>query len=207
MAEYILEDWYGKEQTFDKETIYVQGTDGELMPFTHGAGNPVIEPLNVTENGTYEVPEGVDGYSPVTVNVAGSGGSGDSGATLENPIVATGTFVPTGDTITFKHNLGVVPDCVVIRNLNSISGVVPSNCVLYAIGFRKDIPFGLSLQNHLLQATSGCQNISANIGIEESGNDMAGFRNANATSITVGGWVGKLDTTAEYEWKATRILP
>lgn len=131
----------------------------------------------------------------------------DSGATLENPIVATGTFVPTGDTIIFKHNLGVVPDCVVIRNLNSISGVVPSNCVLYAIGFRKDIPFGLSLQNHLLQATSGCQNISVNMGIEESGNDMAGFRNANATSITVGGWVGKLDTTAEYEWKATRIIP
>lgn len=38
MAEFILKDWYGKEQTFDKETIYVQGKDGELMPFTHGAG-------------------------------------------------------------------------------------------------------------------------------------------------------------------------
>lgn len=169
MAEFILKDWYGKEQTFDKETIYVQGKDGELMPFTHGTG--------------------------------------DSGATLENPIVATGTFVPTGDAITFKHNLGVVPDCVVIRNLNSISGVVPSNCVLYAVGFRKDIPFGLNLQNFLMQSSNGCQNISVNFGIEESGNDMAGFRNANATSITVGGWVGKLDTTAEYEWKATRILP
>lgn len=38
MAEFILKDWYGKEQTFDKETIYVRGTDGELMPFTHGTG-------------------------------------------------------------------------------------------------------------------------------------------------------------------------
>lgn len=34
-----------------------------------GAAEPVIEPLEVTENGTYEPPEGVDGYNPVTVNV------------------------------------------------------------------------------------------------------------------------------------------
>lgn len=38
MAEFILKDSNGKEQTFDKETIYVRGTDGELMPFTHGTG-------------------------------------------------------------------------------------------------------------------------------------------------------------------------
>ena len=30
---------------------------------------PKIEPKTITENGTYTAPEGVDGYSPVTVNV------------------------------------------------------------------------------------------------------------------------------------------
>ena len=35
---------------------------------------PVIEPLEITENGTYTAPNGVDGYSPITVNVASSGG-------------------------------------------------------------------------------------------------------------------------------------
>ena len=35
---------------------------------------PVIEALEVTENGTYTAPEGVDGYSPVTVNVQTGGG-------------------------------------------------------------------------------------------------------------------------------------
>ena len=30
---------------------------------------PIIEPLEVTENGTYTAPSGVDGYSPVSVNV------------------------------------------------------------------------------------------------------------------------------------------
>lgn len=35
-------------------------------------GSAVIEPLTVTENGTYTAPEGVDGYSPVTVNTEGT---------------------------------------------------------------------------------------------------------------------------------------
>lgn len=38
---------------------------------------PVIEPLDITENGTYEAPEGVDGFGPVTVNVPAAGGDSD----------------------------------------------------------------------------------------------------------------------------------
>lgn len=66
---YILKDRHGNERTFNNETIYVYGTDGELIPFTHGTGSGVVEPLSVTENGTFTPPEGVDGYSPVTVAV------------------------------------------------------------------------------------------------------------------------------------------
>lgn len=44
-----------------------------VITATGGGGeapaNPVIEALSVTENGTYTAPSGVDGYSPVTVNV------------------------------------------------------------------------------------------------------------------------------------------
>ena len=43
-----------------------------------GGAEPIIEPLSVTENGTYTAPDGVHGYSPVTVNVPSSGGGGDS---------------------------------------------------------------------------------------------------------------------------------
>lgn len=39
-----------------------------------GGGSAVVQPLSVTENGTYNPPSGVDGYAPVTVNVSGGGG-------------------------------------------------------------------------------------------------------------------------------------
>ena len=39
-----------------------------------GGGSAVVQPLSVTQNGTYNPPSGVDGYAPVTVNVSGGGG-------------------------------------------------------------------------------------------------------------------------------------
>lgn len=35
------------------------------------ASGAVVQPLSVTQNGTYNPPSGVDGYAPVTVNVSG----------------------------------------------------------------------------------------------------------------------------------------
>ena len=51
---------------------YAQGQRvvGTAVPST-----PKIQSLSVTENGTYTAPSGVDGYSPVTVNVSGGGGT------------------------------------------------------------------------------------------------------------------------------------
>lgn len=50
--------------------------DRDIVVTAEGGGSaPVIEPLEITENGTYTAPSGVDGYSPITVNV-NSGGSG-----------------------------------------------------------------------------------------------------------------------------------
>lgn len=41
----------------------------ELLEMANGLSEPAIEPLAVTKNGTYTAPEGVDGYSPITVDV------------------------------------------------------------------------------------------------------------------------------------------
>ena len=74
MPEFVLKDWYGKEKTFDKETIYVKDTEGNLQPFTHGTGNPVLQDKTITENGTYTADGGYDGLGMVTVDVKGGGG-------------------------------------------------------------------------------------------------------------------------------------
>ena len=42
---------------------------GYILGLGEGGKSAVIEPLNVTENGKYEAPEGTDGYNPVNVSV------------------------------------------------------------------------------------------------------------------------------------------
>lgn len=76
MSKFYLKDWHGKEKEFTDDKIFVRGENGELIQFTQGEGDKpaVVQPLEVTENGTYTAPDGVDGYSPVTVNVQGGGG-------------------------------------------------------------------------------------------------------------------------------------
>lgn len=71
MAKFILKDQRGNEQEFDHDKIFVMGTDGELVQFTQGEGDTpaVVQPLEVTENGTYTAPDGVDGFNQVVVNV------------------------------------------------------------------------------------------------------------------------------------------
>ena len=45
----------------------------DFVPGQGGGGEAVIRSLDVTENGTYRAPSGVDGYNPVNVNVSGGG--------------------------------------------------------------------------------------------------------------------------------------
>lgn len=81
-----------------------------------GGGDPVIEALSVTENGTYTAPSGVDGYSPVTVNVSGGGGGG-----LE---FETGTYVKGGATagiptvINFTNSHTKPPAIIILASIN-----------------------------------------------------------------------------------------
>ena len=41
---------------------------------SNAGSEAVIQSLSITANGTYTAPTGVDGYSPVVVNVPSSGG-------------------------------------------------------------------------------------------------------------------------------------
>ena len=73
-----------------------------------GAAAPVIEALEITENGTYTAPDGVDGYSPISVNVPIPAGLPEGVSAI-----ASGVYQPTSDItspVDVAHNLGVKPD-------------------------------------------------------------------------------------------------
>lgn len=65
MPEFKLKDRDGKEQTYNRDVITVPGTNGEKVKFIF----PNFAELEITENGEYSVPEGVDGYTKVKANV------------------------------------------------------------------------------------------------------------------------------------------
>lgn len=56
--------------------------NNEVTVNVSGGGSAVVQPLSVTQNGTYNPPSGVDGYAPVTVNVPTGSGDILSGATV-----------------------------------------------------------------------------------------------------------------------------
>ena len=81
------------------EGVIVPANNGKVLAISNGklearsvqwgGGEPTIEPLSVIANGTYTAPSGVDGYSPVTVNVSG-------GSAVVEPLSVTqnGTYNP-----------------------------------------------------------------------------------------------------------------
>ena len=73
------------------------------------SSSPVIQSLSVTQNGEYTAPSGVDGYSPVTVNVSGGGGG------LE---YETGTWTPSADVYSqdfyFTNSHSKKPICIML---------------------------------------------------------------------------------------------
>lgn len=51
----------------DKMTLEQMAQQVKDIPY------PVVEEITITKNGTYTAPSGIDGYSPITVSVEGSG--------------------------------------------------------------------------------------------------------------------------------------
>lgn len=84
------------------------GEDGQEAVGTYVASEPVLNTLNVNENGTYTPDEGVDGYSEVTVNV--SGGPSTGGATVQSCVMEWVEDPGTGEITRHTIVLDTMPE-------------------------------------------------------------------------------------------------
>ena len=131
--------------------------------------------------------------------------------------VAEGSFSPTTKAWTVSHNIGVVPEIIVVH-----IGVTPeANCLLFGVGFSENMmsSFASGSDNVpgfvcMLGSSGGVTVSKSFTAIEEdgayngfSGSDLGVIRNATATAFTVGGgtssWINSgLLTGKTYYWKA-----
>ena len=189
----------------------------------------VIEPLTITENGTYTAPEGVDGYNPVTVNVpapeiklqdktitengeytADEGFFGLGKILVEiasggdSYKVAEKYFDATGTSNTIKHYLGVIPDMLIL-----VPSAPKAGNLLIGIGFSSS----MIAENSGLRGRAGYYNSNGTVltmldTVGMDGNVSAdyakfgGFRDVTASEFTVGGTTGQLESGKRYYYYA-----
>lgn len=118
---------------------------------------PVVQPLEITENGTYTAPDGVDGYSPVTVNVASGGGDTDiedsivnrsiSGAYVNDRITSIGQYAFRGCTKITSFSF---------PNVKSVG----SNAFYGATAPTVDLPACTKLADNVFTAAKGVTSIN-----------------------------------------------
>ena len=140
-----------------------------------------------------------------------SGGDGNGLKLRETPLAKTGTFKPTSETaVTITHDLGVVPDYVMIGMLNDPIGTIPY-VTLYSMGWRSGFPFTYGGDSHQIAVTR-MSNGNAFItglgsGIDTAGSSLIGFRDANESTVTFGGSLSRLNTNLDYyNWYAVRLF-
>jgi hypothetical protein len=135
----------------DGDVSLTSTIDGEGNAFIRLGQNPIIEPLEVTENGVYEVPEGVEGFNPVTVALPEYEGDYTVEPSTEEQILATAGKVMTGD-VTVKvaerpawysddvddFNGGNILALISHKNEYIDTGYYPKVCTEYFLKATKD---------------------------------------------------------------------
>ena len=90
------------------------------------SGTPTINKLNVSNNGTYEVTEGVDGFNPVVVNVP------ERVPIIESlNINANGTYEVTEGVDGFNPVVVNVPTPIITSNNDTIKIVISNDHLLF----------------------------------------------------------------------------
>ena len=112
--------------------ITFKHNEGKLelkAPFKSVLVPPTIEKLNITANGTYEAPEGVDGYSPITVDVIPEGVPTDEELTISGNC----SYRFSGDNWTWF--LKKYKDRLIFNNINEASNMFSGSPSIKSLDF------------------------------------------------------------------------
>lgn len=150
--------------------ITFKHNEGKLelkAPFKSVFVPPTIERLNITANGTYEAPEGVDGYSPITVDVIPEG-------------------VPTDEELTISGNcrykfysdnwtwfLKKYKDRLVFSNINTASSMFSESPSIESLDFNIifDDSYSSANVDNMFKACANLKNIGKIVNLK--GRDMS----------------------------------
>lgn len=135
-----------------------------------GGGEAVIEPIEITENGTYTAPEGVDGYSPIIVNVNADAWfasffdntiSGE--VTIPSSINSFGNYTYAYSPFNGKNNITVltVPNTVI--KMTGWDGRYGSSLVRYNAHFRGNFPSDMLIRHNNLKTVVMYEDTDASI--------------------------------------------
>lgn len=166
----------------DGDASLTSTIDGEGNAFIRLGQNPIIEPLEVTENGTYEVPDGVEGFNPVTVALPEYDGAYTVEPSTEEQTLATAGRVMAEDVIIVKvaerpawysddiddFNGGNILALISHKDEYINTGYYPKVCTEYFLKATKDKTY-TSYEN--LFATM-FDSIRTRVGIQMNGNSL-----------------------------------
>ena len=160
MADYLIKDTTltniadairAKKSSTDTYTPAEMAT--AISSIETGAAEPVIEALSVTANGTYTAPDGVDGYSPITVNVPQDGSPPDEAFVLSGN--CENRFAYNG----WNWFIEKYGNQITTENINSSNRMFYSCKNLLEIPF--DINFSSSSSYHFITSTfESCDNLT-----------------------------------------------
>jgi len=120
-----------REMTGLEELIAPGNMPNEIRSIETGS-NPIIEPIEITANGTYNTYEGVDGFAPITVNVP------QEGAPSAEELTFTGEL---NYTFSYNHWNGIINKYGNLITTKDITNLM--NCFNYSDKLEQ-IPFDLN---------------------------------------------------------------
>ena len=123
-------------------TTYKPSEMAAAITAISGAAEPVIEALSITSNGTYTAPDGVDGYSPVTVNVPQDGGPPESAFVISGN--CSYRFANNG----WNWSIENYGNRITTNNIDNVSNM------FYINGNIETIPFEINCANTSIDMTS-----------------------------------------------------